>query len=186
MRFSSIFQLVANVLIHHNCLFVEIDSVMSRLAALVLDLEAKHLCCLLVELIRGMNPVRLACESPRLLVGSRYSNGCVCECRQKVLIPKTKPYITFQCSGRKTILVWGDTAAKAGGTSKSASTAIEADHFIATDCTFSVMHTHTHSHLQSLNTFTKCCCPTLDPTCCHPQDGGLYSSIVKDLDECRS
>jgi hypothetical protein len=40
MSFSSIFQLVANVLIHLNCLFVEMESVMSWLVALVLDLEA--------------------------------------------------------------------------------------------------------------------------------------------------
>jgi hypothetical protein len=65
----------------------------------------------------------------------------VCECsRQKVLIPQEKPYITFQCAPRKTTLVWGDTGASAGGTSNSASVAVESTHFIATDCTFAVLH----------------------------------------------
>ena len=64
----------------------------------------------------------------------------VCECyRQKILIPQEKPYITFQCARKKTVLVWADTGASAGGTSKSASVAIESNHFIATDCTFAVM-----------------------------------------------
>ncbi|XP_024403889.1 probable pectinesterase 53 [Physcomitrium patens] len=56
--------------------------------------------------------------------------------REKLLVPKTKANIHFKCSGRRTILVWGDTAEMAGGTSKSASTAVESDNFLATDCTF--------------------------------------------------
>lgn len=56
--------------------------------------------------------------------------------KEKILVPKTKPFITFQCQSRKATLVWGDTAAKAGGTAKSASTAIESKGFIAYDCTF--------------------------------------------------
>ena len=93
------------------------------------------------------DPVNLdPCGSLSNNVGSRVTHPSVmvvfvCECyRQKILIPQEKPYITFQCARRKTILVWDDTGASAGGTSKSASVAIESDHFIATDCTFAVLH----------------------------------------------
>ena len=59
-------------------------------------------------------------------------------CRQKLLLPSKKPYIYFKCQSRKTIITWGDTAAKAGGTGNSASTAVESLGFIASDCTFAV------------------------------------------------
>lgn len=56
--------------------------------------------------------------------------------RQKILVPSKKPNIYFKCQSRRTIITWGDTAEKAGSTSLSASVAIEADGFIASDCTF--------------------------------------------------
>ena len=55
------------------------------------------------------------------------------------MVPKTKDFITFQGAGQKyTIFSWSDTAAIANGTSRSASTAVEADNFIAKDLTFRV------------------------------------------------
>lgn len=39
---------------------------------------------------------------------------------------------------KKTILHWGDTAKSAGSTSRSASTAVESDFFIAQDISFVV------------------------------------------------
>lgn len=62
---------------------------------------------------------------------------------EKILVPKTKPYITFQGAGaRRTILSWGDTTRdfEVYGTSRSASTAVEADHFIAKEITFRVSY----------------------------------------------
>ncbi|KAG0621381.1 hypothetical protein M758_3G015400 [Ceratodon purpureus] len=55
--------------------------------------------------------------------------------RQKLLL-KDRHNVYFKCESRKVVITWGDTAEKAGGTSKSASTAIESDGFIASDCTF--------------------------------------------------
>jgi pectinesterase len=55
--------------------------------------------------------------------------------RQKLLL-KDRHFVYFKCESRKVVITWGDTAEKAGGTSKSASTAIESDGFIASDCTF--------------------------------------------------
>ncbi|KAH9543531.1 hypothetical protein CY35_13G070300 [Sphagnum magellanicum] len=58
--------------------------------------------------------------------------------REKIKIPSTKPYITFygQAGAAKTILVYGDTAAKAGSTSLSASTTVMSDGFIARGISF--------------------------------------------------
>lgn len=56
--------------------------------------------------------------------------------RQKIRITSKKPYIYFKCQSRKVVITWGDTAEKAGGTALSASTAVEAMGFIASDCTF--------------------------------------------------
>jgi pectinesterase len=56
--------------------------------------------------------------------------------RQKLRITSKKSYIYFKCASRKTLITWGDTAEKAGSTSLSASTAVEAMGFIASDCTF--------------------------------------------------
>lgn len=56
--------------------------------------------------------------------------------RQKLMITKKKANIYFKCQSRKVVLTWGDTAEKAGSTSLSASTAVEAKGFIASDCTF--------------------------------------------------
>lgn len=77
----------------------------------------------------------------------RSANGCrladivylATECRrQKLVITKEKANIYFKCQSRKVVLTWGDTAEKAGSTSLSASTAVEAKGFIASDCTFVV------------------------------------------------
>jgi hypothetical protein len=61
-------------------------------------------------------------------------------CREKIKIPSTKPYITFYgpAGAAKTILVYGDTAAKAGSTSLSASTTVMSDGFIARGISFRV------------------------------------------------
>ncbi|KAG0617706.1 hypothetical protein M758_4G009200 [Ceratodon purpureus] len=56
---------------------------------------------------------------------------------EKVLVPNNKPYITFQGSGSdKTVITWNDNANKTGSTYKTASVAIEADHFIAWNISF--------------------------------------------------
>jgi len=54
--------------------------------------------------------------------------------RQKLLVDRD--YIYFKCQSKKAVLTWGDTAGQAGGTSKSASTAVTGVGFIASDCTF--------------------------------------------------
>jgi hypothetical protein len=59
-------------------------------------------------------------------------------CREKIVIVKQKPFIYFKCQSRNAVLTYGDTAGKAGGTSLSASTAVESEGFIASDCTFVV------------------------------------------------
>jgi hypothetical protein len=61
-------------------------------------------------------------------------------CREKILIPSNKPYITFYgpAGAAQTILIWGDTAAKAGSTSKSASTTVKSKGFIARGISFRV------------------------------------------------
>lgn len=56
--------------------------------------------------------------------------------RQKIKIPSTKAGIYFRCQSRKVVITWNDDANKAGGTALSASTAVESDWFIASDCTF--------------------------------------------------
>ncbi|KAJ7539009.1 hypothetical protein O6H91_11G073000 [Diphasiastrum complanatum] len=63
--------------------------------------------------------------------------------REKVFVPKTKPFITFQGEGAtSTFIEWGDTASTKGpegqplGTKGSASVAIEAVHFKAIDISF--------------------------------------------------
>ncbi len=59
--------------------------------------------------------------------------------REKIVVPSTKPFITFQGAGmKKTVLVWHDTAGEAGGTGLSASTFVQSAHFIAQDLTFAV------------------------------------------------
>lgn len=57
---------------------------------------------------------------------------------EKIKIPSSKPYISFYgpAGAAKTILVYGDTAAKAGGTSLSASITVASDGFIATGISF--------------------------------------------------
>ena len=64
-------------------------------------------------------------------------------CREKVLIPRTKPFITLQGSGNTTIQ-WGDTANMLGadgspiGTYKTATVGVDASYFIARNITFKV------------------------------------------------
>ncbi|MCO5552814.1 hypothetical protein L7F22_006331 [Adiantum nelumboides] len=60
--------------------------------------------------------------------------------REKVKIPKKKPYITFQGapSGHgETVITWHDNARSAGTTFKSATVSVMSDGFIAKDITFS-------------------------------------------------
>lgn len=58
--------------------------------------------------------------------------------REKVIIPRTKPYITLQGEGRnRTVITWNDTAG-VSGTLMSASVVVESDHFIARDISFKV------------------------------------------------
>ena len=50
----------------------------------------------------------------------------------------SKPFIYFKCQSRKTVITYGETAGKAGGTTASASTSVHSSNFIASDCTFVV------------------------------------------------
>ena len=61
-------------------------------------------------------------------------------CRGKVVVPKGK-VLTFQGIGNP-VLSYDDAANLAGSTSKSASTVIEADDFIASGVTFQVLAPH--------------------------------------------
>jgi len=63
--------------------------------------------------------------------------------KEKVLVPKTKPYITFQGQGKRaTVITWNDDLTtldkfgKALGTMKSASVTIESDYFVAANLSF--------------------------------------------------
>ena len=58
--------------------------------------------------------------------------------REKITIVASKPFIYFKCQSRKTVITYGDTAGKAGGTTASASTTVHSSNFIASDCTFAV------------------------------------------------
>jgi pectinesterase len=59
-------------------------------------------------------------------------------CREKVIIPASKPYLTLQGEGRnRTVISWHDSAASVG-TLMSASVIVESDHFIARDISFRV------------------------------------------------
>lgn len=61
------------------------------------------------------------------------------DCREKVHVPSSKTYVTFQGSGRhNTIITWDDNANKTGSTFTSASVAVHADHFIAQYISFEV------------------------------------------------
>jgi hypothetical protein len=63
----------------------------------------------------------------------------LCNFSEKVTLPATKPYITFKGAGASvTTIQWGDDAAKAGSTAKSASVLILSDFFIAEDIAFKV------------------------------------------------
>ena len=78
-----------------------------------------------------------------ICVKSLGSVNVVCEkvCREKVIIPITKPFITLQGEGRnRTVITWNDTA-DAAGTLMSASVVVKADHFIARDISFKVSTT---------------------------------------------
>ncbi|KAJ7559439.1 hypothetical protein O6H91_04G085300 [Diphasiastrum complanatum] len=57
--------------------------------------------------------------------------------REKVKIPSSKPFITFQGAGAgSTTISWGDTASSSGSTFLSATVAINSDYFIAKDIGF--------------------------------------------------
>lgn len=58
---------------------------------------------------------------------------------EKVYIPSSKPYITFQGAGlHKTIITWSDNANVTGSTYTTASVAVDADHFIGRNISFKV------------------------------------------------
>lgn len=57
--------------------------------------------------------------------------------KEKVDVPKSKPFITFLGAGSDlTTITWGDTASSSGSTFKSASVAINSDSFIARGISF--------------------------------------------------
>lgn len=57
--------------------------------------------------------------------------------KEKVKIPRDKPYITFQGAGKDvTKITWHDTAKKSKSTFRSATVAVMADNFIAKDLAF--------------------------------------------------
>ena len=68
-------------------------------------------------------------------------------CREKVKVDQD--WITFQGDGpRLTEIQWGDTANSAGSTFKSASVAVNGDHFTAKDISFRViLHTYLHTNI---------------------------------------
>jgi hypothetical protein len=58
---------------------------------------------------------------------------------EKVYIPSSKPYITFQGAGLdKTIISWSDNANVTGSTYTTASVAVDADYFIGRNISFKV------------------------------------------------
>lgn len=60
-------------------------------------------------------------------------------CREKVFVPKKKPFVSFIGAGAgKTTITWNSTAAQAGSTYESYSVAIDADYFCACNITFVV------------------------------------------------
>lgn len=64
--------------------------------------------------------------------------GFCCD-REKIKIPKEKPYVTIEGAGaNKTVLSCHDYAGKVNSTYKSASFAVMSDYFIAKDVTFEV------------------------------------------------
>ena len=74
------------------------------------------------------------------------------ECREKVLIPSTKPFITFLGNPKNPpIITWDDTAATRGkdgapvGTMGSASVAVESDYFMASGIVFKVNYIKHHA-----------------------------------------
>lgn len=63
------------------------------------------------------------------------------KCSEKVIIPKTKPNITFQGQGyTTTAIVWNDTANSANGTFYSGSVQIFSTNFIAKNISFMVYY----------------------------------------------
>ncbi|MFS0656249.1 pectinesterase family protein [Bacillus sp. 179-C3.3 HS] len=57
--------------------------------------------------------------------------------QEKILLPKTKPYVSFIGEDQyKTVLTYDDTNASTGSTTNSSSTMIRADHFYAKNITF--------------------------------------------------
>ena len=67
------------------------------------------------------------------------------ECREKVVVPATKPYITFQGAGRElTVIEWHDRASDRGSngeqlrTYQTASVTVYANYFSARNISFTV------------------------------------------------
>ena len=69
-------------------------------------------------------------------------------CREKVIVPKSKPYISFIGKRNQTarpVIVWNDKASDRGpngqllGTYASATVGVESDYFCATQITFEVI-----------------------------------------------
>ena len=58
---------------------------------------------------------------------------------EKVYIPSSKPFITFQGAGlHKTIITWSDNANVTESTYTTASVAVDADYFIGRNISFKV------------------------------------------------
>lgn len=60
-------------------------------------------------------------------------------CREKVKIPKNKPFITFLGAGmNQTKITWNDTARSSNGTFRSATVSVMANGFMARNLAFEV------------------------------------------------
>lgn len=74
-----------------------------------------------------------------------YNDGWMYVCREKVVVPATKPYITFQGAGREvTVIEWHDRASDRGPngqqlrTYRTASVTVFANYFSARNISFKV------------------------------------------------
>ena len=71
---------------------------------------------------------------------------------EKVMIPKTKPNITFQGQGyTSTAIAWNNTANSSGGTFYSGSVQVFSDNFIAKNISFMVRAIHIYIHIYSMS-----------------------------------
>lgn len=61
------------------------------------------------------------------------------QCRERVVVPKKKPFVSFIGSGTgASKITWNSTASQSGSTYESFSVAIEAEYFCACNITFEV------------------------------------------------